>query len=227
MFYNELKAIMACEEDPSLIFELIKEGHMDVVDKVLFKKKVDLNLTDEDGNSIVMRLLKAKQYRLVLKYIKKENWNVNHQNKVGDTFSHILCTMDYKYVMDIIKEVKRNKAFDPNIKNNKGQTILDKAIENNYMYTTQKVLEDKRFTDIDIMSFKNLYETFIKTNEYGRYTKLTNLEVVMKNIEKKPLLPKMQKLLNYVNNNLKVIEEEILSNASVQMDHFINKLLEA
>ena len=95
------------------------------------------------------------------------------------------------------------------------------------MYTTQKVLEDKRFTDIDIMSFKNLYETFIKTNEYGRYTKLTNLEVVMKNIEKKPLLPKMQKLLNYVNNNLKVIEEEILSNASVQMDHFINKLLEA
>ena len=136
MFYNELKAIMACEEDPSLIFELIKEGHMDVVDKVLYKKKVDLNVTDEDGNSILMRLLKAKCFTLVLKYMKKETWDVNHQNKDGDTFAHILSTIDYKHIMEIIKVLKKNKEFKPNIKNNRGQTILDKAIENNYMYTT-------------------------------------------------------------------------------------------
>ncbi len=225
MFYNELKAIMACEEDPSLIFELIKEGHMDVVDKVLFKKKVDLNLIDEDGNSILMRLLKAKSFSLVLKYMKRENWNVNHQNKDGDTFAHILSTMDYKYSIEIIKTLKKNKEFKPNIKNNQGKTILDKAIENNYIYTTLKILEDKRFTDIDIVSFKNLYETFIKTNEYGKYTKLTNLNIVMKNIEKKPLLPKMEQLLAFFRNNTKEIEEEILSNTSLQMDNIINKLL--
>lgn len=225
MFYNELKAIMACEEEPSLIFELIKEGHMDVVDKVLFKKKVDLNLIDEDGNSVLMRLLKAKCFSLVLKYMKKENWDINHQNNEGDTFAHILSTMDYKHIIEIIKTLKKNKNFKPNIKNNKGQTILDKAIENNYIYTTLKILEDKRFTDIDIVSFKNLYETFIKTNDYGKYTKLTNLENVMKSIEKKPLLPKMKKLLQYFNENLTIIEEEILSNASLQMDTIINKLL--
>lgn len=225
MFYNELKAIMACEEDPSLIFELIKEGHMDVVDKVLFKKKVDLNLVDEDGNSVLMRLLKAKSFSLVLKYMKKEYWNVNHQNKDGDTFAHILSTIDYKHSIEIIKVLKKNKEFKPNIKNNKGKTILDKAIENNYMYTTLKILEDKRFTDIDIVSFKNLYETFIKTNEYGKYTKLTNLNIVMKNIEKKPLLPKMEQLLDFFRNNTKEIEEEILSNTSLQMDTIINKLL--
>lgn len=225
MFYNELKAIMACEEDPSLIFELIKEGHMDVVDKVLYKKKVDLNITDEDGNSVLMRLLKAKCFSLVLKYMKKDNWDVNHQNKDGDTFAHILSTIDYKHIMEIIKVLKKNKEFKPNIKNNRGQTILDKAIENNYMYTTLKILEDKRFTDIDIMSFKNLYETFIKTNEYGKYTKLNNLEVVMKSIEKKPLLPKMKQLIQFFHENLKVIEEEILSNTSVQMDSMINQLL--
>ena len=32
MFYDETQAINACEEDPSLIFELIKEGHLDLVD---------------------------------------------------------------------------------------------------------------------------------------------------------------------------------------------------
>lgn len=226
MFYNELKAIMACEEDPSLIFELIKEGHMDVVDKVLFKKKVDLNTTDEEGNSVLMRLLKAKQFSLVLKYMKKESWKVNHKNQDGDTFAHILSTIDYKNIIEIIKTLRKNKEFMPNLKNNKGQTILDKAIDNNYIYTTLKILEDKRFTDIDIVSFKNLYETFIKTNEYGKYTKLTNLEIVMKSIEKKPLLPKMKKLVEYLNQNFKMIKEEILSNASVQMDSIINSLLE-
>lgn len=226
MFYNEIKAIMACEEDPSLLFELIKEGHMNVVDKVLIKKKVDLNITDEDGNNVLMRLLKAKQFSLVLKYMKKEGWDVNHQNKVGDTFAHILCKMDYKYIISIIKELRRNKKFLPNLKNEKGKTILDIAIENNYMYTTLKILEDKRFTDIDIISFKNLYDTFIKTNEYGRYTKYTNLEVVMKTIEKKPLLPKMQKLTDYFYDNVKIIKEEILSDTSLKMDGIIHKLLE-
>ena len=37
MFYNELKTIKACEEDPSLIFDLIKEGHFELVDKILSK----------------------------------------------------------------------------------------------------------------------------------------------------------------------------------------------
>ncbi len=225
MFYNELKAIMACEDDPSLIFQLIKEGHMDVVDKVLFKKKVDLNIVDEEGNSVLMRLLKAKQFSMVLKYMKKENWDINHQNIDGDTFAHILSTIDYKYIIEIIKVLKKNKNFKPNIKNKKGQTILDKAIENNYMYTTLKILEDRRFTDIDIISFKKLYETFIKTNDYGKYTRLTNLEIVIKSIEKKPLLPKMKKLIQYFNDNLKIIKEEILSDTSLQMDQIINKLL--
>ena len=37
---------------------------------------------------------------------------------------------------------KKNKDFLPNIKNNKGETILDKSINDNYIYTTVKILED-------------------------------------------------------------------------------------
>ena len=226
MFYNEVRAIMACEEDPSMIFELIKEGHMSVVDKVLYQKKVDLNTCDDFGNNVLMRLLKDKQFNLVLKYMKKEEVNINHQNNDGDTLAHILCTMDFKYSLNIIKELKKNKEFDRNIKNNKGQTILDKAIENDYIYTTLKILEDKKFTDIDIISFKHLYETFIKTNNYGKYTKLNNLEVVIRNIEKRPLLPKMKELIKYIKDNFKILKEEVLANNSVAMDNILNNLIE-
>ena len=37
MFFDEAKAVKACEEDPSLIFELIKEEHFELVDKILSK----------------------------------------------------------------------------------------------------------------------------------------------------------------------------------------------
>ena len=80
MFYNEEKTIKACEEEPSLIFELIKEGHIELVDKILSKKKVDINTVDQAGNDIITRLLKAKEYSLVLKYMKRKDWNINHQN---------------------------------------------------------------------------------------------------------------------------------------------------
>ena len=32
--------------------------------------------------------------------------------------------------------------FLPNIKNNKGETILDRSINGNYIYTTVKILEE-------------------------------------------------------------------------------------
>ena len=115
MFYNELKTIKACEEDPSLIFDLIKEGHFELVDKLLSKKIVSVNEVDSASNDVITRLLKARQYDLVLKYMK----------------------------------------------NKKGETLLDKAINENYIYTTLKILEDKRFNN------KNISNTFIRIFNYN------------------------------------------------------------
>ena len=225
MFYNTEKTIQRLEEEPSLIFDLIAEGHYELVDRLLLKRRIDINLCDAQGNSVLMQLLKHKQYALVLKYIKREEVDINHQNSIGDTIAHIVSTIDYKYVRGIIKEIKRKKNFLPNIKNNENETILDKAVKNDYVYTAMKILEDKRFTNIDIISFKHLYEAFVKGKQYGKYTRYTNLEIIVDNLEKKVLLPKVKELISFFEDNKDIIKEDILGNRTYQMDKMINSLM--
>jgi len=226
MFYNETKTIELVGDDPSLIFELIKEGHFELVDKLLTKKIVDINICDEAGNNILVRLLKQGAYELVLKHMKNKDWDVNHQNLDGNTFAHYLVSINYVNVIEIIAKLKKNKDFLPNIKNNNGETILDKSINDNYIYTTVKVLEDSRFNNIDVISFKNLYDTYIKSNKYGKYSKLTNLEMIIENLEEKKLLPRMEKLILFIKSNFDIIKEEVLSNQrSICMDNIINNVL--
>ena len=226
MFYDEAKAIKACEEDPSLIFELIREEHFELVDELLTKGKVDINICDELGNNVLVRLLKKGQYELVLKHMKNKKWDVNQQNNEGNTFAHILVLYNYVNVLEIINQLKKNRNFMPNIKNNKGETILDKSINDNYIYTTIKILEDKRFNNIDVISFKNLYDTYIKTNNYGKYTKLTNLQIILDNLEEKTLLPNMEKLVNTVKANFDVIKEEVFNNKTNELDSIISNVLQ-
>lgn len=226
MFYDEAQAIKACEEVPTLIFELIKEEHFELVDYLLTKKIVDINICDELGNNVLVRLLRKGQYDLVLKHMKNKKWDVNHQNNEGDTFAHILVLYNYVNVLEIINGLRKNKSFMPNIKNNKGETILDKSINDNYIYTTIKILEDKRFNNIDVISFKNLYDTYIKTNNYGKYTKLTNLEIILDNLEDKPLLPNMAKLITNVREKFDVIKEEVINNKTRELDSIISNVLQ-
>ncbi len=226
MFYNEEKTIKACEEEPSLIFELIKEGHIDLVDKLLSSNKVSVNTIDQFGNDVITRLLKARMYSLVLKYMKDKTWDVNHQNNEGNTFAHYLVTMNYVHVIDIIKALKRNKKFMPNIMNKQGQTILDKSINENYIYSTLKILEDNRFNRIDVLSFKKLYEAYIKNSCYGKYSKLSNLVTIIDSLNKKEeLLPKMQELVRTIKANMDIIKREIMKNKSKYLEGIINDVL--
>ncbi len=226
MFYDEVKAIEACSEDPSLVFELIKEEHFDTVDKLLSKHKIDINVCDENGNDVLVRLLKKGQYELVLKHMKNKDWDVNHQNNDGNTFAHILVLANYINVIEIIKQLRKNKKFLPNIKNNKGETILDRSINGNYIYTTVKILEDKRFNSIDIASFKKLYDTYIKTNKYGKYTKLANLQIIIDSLDEKDLVPRMEKLVDYFKRDYTMIKDEVINdNKTKQMDTIINRIL--
>lgn len=226
MFYNEEKAIKACEEEPSLIFQVMKEGYYDLVDQILQRGKVSVNTTDDAGNDVIYRLLKARQYEYVLKHMKKKDWNVNHQNKDGNTFAHLLVSMNYLHVAKIIDELKKNKSFLPNIKNKKGETILDKSINEHYIYNTSKILSDNRFDNIDLMSFKHLYDTYIKSTYYGTYSKLNNLELIINSLEEKEhLLPSMKKLLDLIVGNLELIKKELLSNKCSNLDNIIDFML--
>ena len=226
MFYDEQSTMNACKEEPSLIFGLIKEGHKDCVDKLIDKKIIDINLSNELGNSVLMLLLKREWYDLVLKYMKNKNWDVNFQNKEGDTFAHILVMKKYLEVRDIINVLLKNKDFMPNTRNKKGETILDKSINNNYISATIKILEDERFNNIDLVSFKNLYEKYIKSNNYGTYSKLNNLEIIIENLLPKELLPNLEKLIDLIKENFKSIKKDVEQNEMKALDNMIYTVLE-
>ena len=226
MFYDESKAIKACEEEPSLIFDLIKEGHFELVDKLLSRKKVSVNETDNAGNDVITRLLKAKQYDLVLKHMKNKEWDVNHQNYDGNTFGHYLATINYVNVLDIIKALKKIKEFSPNIKNKNGETLLDKSINENYIYTTLKILEDKRFNNIDILSFKKIFDTYINNSRYGKYSKFDNLKSIVDSLEKKEsLLPNVQQLVDMISDNMELIKTEMMRNKYQRLEYMINEFV--
>ena len=228
IFYNEDQAMHACTEEPSLIFELIKDGYFDVVDKILDKKIVDINTVDDSFNDVITRLLKAKQYQLVLKYMRNKDWDINHQNMDGNTFAHILVTHNYIQIAQIIDQLKKNADFMPNLKNRHNETILDRSINGNYISTTMKILEDKRFNSIDVVSFKKLFKAYIKNDYYGKYSKLNNLEFIVDNLEKKDkLLPRMKELLKSITNNMEVIKRDLLVNKSNNLENIIDSYIEA
>jgi ankyrin repeat protein len=169
--------------------------------------------------------LKARQYDLVIPLMKKRNWNVNNQNVEGNTFGHILAHDNSISAVRIFEQLTKKKNYLPNIKNNKGETALDRALDNNYLCTAFKILEDKRFNDIDVFSFKNLFNVCIKNTYYGKYSKLNNLEIIVENLEKKELNPGMKNLVENISNNMEAIKEDIMNNKSNILESIINSHL--
>ena len=225
MFYDVMKAIEACDEEPSLLFEAIRLNYRDVYEKVIEKENFDFNLVDEDGNNVLMRLLKNKDYDLVSKYIDNLSIAINHQNNDGDTFAHFLVMINYVEVKEVLEKLLDRKDFVPNIKNNKNETILDKSINNHYIYTTVKILEDKRFNNIGLYSFKHLYETYIKSSNYGIYSKLNNYEVIFNSLKGKELMPTMSKLINILKKEENVIKNDFVMSKTENLDMIINHLI--
>ena len=223
MFYSTQQALDICSDDPSLLFQLIKEQDEEVIEKIISNKDFNFNTIDEFGNNVIMILLKNKNYNLAYKYLDKVD--INHQNKDGDTIMHILASINYINVKELIELVLNNQNFDLNIKNNHGETILDKSINSNYLYTSIKILEQERFNSIDVYSFKKMYDTYIKSNNYGKYSKLSNLEIIIDNMENKSLVPKLRKLLYLIQNNKITIEKEFNLSKTSLIDKLINKII--
>ena len=226
MFYDEIQAIETCEEEPSQIFNLIDEGHIEIVEKVLRKKWASVNITNSNEDDILSYLLEKGHYELVLRLMKKKDWNVNHQNKDGNTFAHILVSKKYLEVIDITKELYKNKKFIPNMRNKNGETILDISLYKDNIYTAVKVLKDKRFNNIDLMSFKNLYEKYVKNDKYGTYSKMNNLEVIIDNLKDRQLLPKLNKVIDTLSNDLDDIKQSLKQGNIETLDKMIYNVLD-
>ena len=221
----EQQLMNACKDEPSLIFKFINKGYFSIIEKLIDANKINVNLEDGVGNDVVTRLLKAKQYDLVEKLMKKRNWNVNHKNIEGNTFSHILAYDNSLKAVKVVELLNKKKNFSPNIRNNKGETSLDRAINNNYLCTAMKFLKDKRFTSFDLNSFKNLYNVVFKSSEYGKYTKLDTLEVVVDSLEKKDIDPSLLNVLDKIDENMDIIKKDILNDRSTVLDNLINSYI--
>ncbi len=225
MFYDIEKAIKDCLSNPELLFTAIKLNYREVYEQVLNNENFDFNITDNNNDNVLMRLLKNKDYDLVNKYIEKEEININHQNIDGNTIMHLLANMNYVDIKDILDKILKREDFLPNIKNNNNETILDKSLNSHYLYTTMKILEDKRFNNINLYSFKNLYETYIKSNDYGTYSKLNNYTVIFNNLKKKTLIPTMSKLVKILKREEDSIKNDFYNLKTESLDMIINHLI--
>lgn len=221
MFYDINQTMALINDNPSLIFELFKDDYKDVIESIISKDDFNFNLVDESGNNIMMRLLKNKYYDLVLKYIDKDI-DYNHQNNDGDTFLHMLVSMNYIYVKDILEVLLNREDIDLNKTNNKNDTILDISINSRYLYTTNKILSNEKFRNIGTYSFINYYNAYIKSNNYGSYSKSYNYSLLISNLSnKEDLLPNLTKLLKVIKKNNKIIEKEFIDSKTNRLDIII------
>lgn len=218
--YDE--AYKSCVDDPSMIFTLIKQENYFVIEELIDNNKVLVNIVDGVGNDVVTRLLRAHEYDLVIKLMKKRNWDVNHQNDDGNTFGHFLAIDHSVGAIKVMEQLQKKKNYFPNIKNNKGETALDLAVNNHYLYYAFKLIEDKRFNNIDVFSFKNLINACIKNSSYGKYSKINNLEVLVENMEKKDLNPTLRDLVDNISINMDAIKKDFMNNRVGILDSIIN-----
>ena len=206
--FTSEQAIKAIEEDPSIIFELIKTDNDELLNHMLDESLIDVNLVSSNNDNLAIKLLKSAKYELVLKVIKNKNWNVNYQNDDKETFGHILAKINNVAVVPIFKELKKNKNFDINIRNKDDKTIFDISVESHNSYVSTKIIEDERFNDINIFEFLKFYETYIDTNEYGKYSKINMIESIL-TMDGRYVNTRMQELLNHLKDNVKNIKKDI------------------
>ena len=78
------------------------------------------------------------------------------------------------------------------------------------------------FNSIDISSFRNLCYSFLKSREYGKYTKINTLEIIVENFEKKELDSSMTTLLDDISNHMELIKRDLMNNNSKLLDTLLN-----
>ncbi len=213
--------------DYILLIRGIKDNYRDSVEKIIRENKINFNYCDSNGNNILMLLLKYRYYDLVLEYMNDDHININHQNNDGDTFAHILVSTNYLEIRDILRNLLNNKNLNLDILNNNNESILDKSINYNYLYTTSKIIIDKRFENIDLFSFKNLFETYIKSNNYGIYSKVSNFKLIYNSLNVKRLLPGMERLFSLIKKYYKDIMKELLNSNTSKLDYLIDYVIKS
>lgn len=223
---NKIEMYETCVDDPTTIFKIINKGYFDIVEELIDEKKIDINICDTLHNSLSIRLLKAKQYDLVLKIIKRRNFNVNYQNDDGNTFSHFLSIDNNFRTIKIIEQLLKKSNYNPNIKNKLGETAFDRSINNNCLINSLKFFEDKRFTSITHYSFIKLYYDCLKDSSFGKFSKKDNFNIIFTSLKKKDLNKNLRNFVNKIESNIDIIKEELSNDKNNCLDLIVKNTLQ-
>ena len=88
-----------------------------------------------------------------------------------------------------------------------------------------KLKDFDTFATSQTTSLCNHIDEYIKSNNYGKYSKLSNLEIILDNLENKPLMPRMKKLLRNIYKNLDVIKSDLNVSKTENLDNIINGII--
>lgn len=220
IFYNEKQAEEETLKDNTLVFELINSGYLDVVDKVLKNKKFNINVKDKNGNNPVMSLVLHGNADVAYNHLLDKKLDVNAQNKSGNTLAHLITSMNYIKLMD---RLKRRKDLHPNTLNNNNETILDKCSS---IYSLKTILSDKRFNNINLISFRNLIDNYIENESYGKKSKIENFNIIISNLSSKKFnSTKMNSLVLEVKESAEDIKEELEKGKCTSLENLLSNYL--
>ena len=171
-------------EEPSLIFQYIKEGNEEAIEALIDSNQINVNLVDNLGNDVISRLLKARMYDYVFILMKKRNWKVNHQNEEGNTFGHLLAQDNSIQAVKVFEELIKKRNYLPNIKNKNNETALDISLNNNYLGCSLFVV-NLDFSSTNIL--KRNTESQILEAKIHNINKISNLKGIHKKLKLKEI----------------------------------------
>ena len=70
-----------------------------------------------------------------------------------------------------------------------------------------------------------VYAALINNKVYGRYSKITNLEIIVENLEKKDFNVGMENLVDHIQDNMDAIKNDFMNNKTNILESIINRHL--
>lgn len=111
--------------------------------KKLIKEGIDINAENNEGETALFIVTLEKDIEAISILLEFDEINVNHQNIKGETILHVVAMEGISFLDEILILLKYN--VNPNIRDIKGRTIIEKLIDATLYLQNEKRLEDKEF----------------------------------------------------------------------------------
>ena len=87
-----------------------KNGHLDIVNRLLKCEEINVNLQDEDGDTALIFASYTNHLSIVNKLLKCEQIDVNIENNNGENI-FIYTSKNNKPIFNILKKYEKNKIY--------------------------------------------------------------------------------------------------------------------